>query len=297
MPLYRIHHGTSYRHNTPAASAWQTLHLRPRDEPAQRCLEFDLDITPRALDLSTRLDAFGNTLHVFSVRESHRHFSVQATSLVQRSSPALPLADDTPSLVAARGATDTAILEGEFALEQYRHPSPLVPPLAGLNVLVADLDAAAPVLSTLAALGGIFRDEFTFDPTATDVSTPLADVLRHRRGVCQDFAHLYVACARRLGLAAGYVSGYLLTQPPPGRPRLVGADAMHAWASVHVPGCGWIDYDPTNHCFAGDNHIVVARGRDYGDVCPIRGLFNGGGRHSLLLGVTVAPADDLADPE
>jgi len=295
MPLYRIQHRTTYRHETPVSSAWQTLHLRPRDEPGQTCLEFDLDISPRSLDLASRDDAFDNTLHIFSVRESHRHFSVNATSLVRREAPARPSADaEKLTLASAPQATNEAILKGEFLLEQFRHPSPLVPAVAGLDTLLADLDPAASLPDTLAALGKIFRDRFTFDPTATDISTPLADVLRHRRGVCQDFAHLYLACARRLGLAASYVSGYLLTEPPPGQPRLIGADAMHAWVAVQIPGFGWVDYDPTNHCFVGEGHIVVARGRDYGDVCPVHGLYNGGGRHALFIGVTVAPAEDLA---
>lgn len=294
MPLYRIQHSTTYRHETTVSSAWQTLHLRPRDEPGQTCLEFDLDISPRTLDLASRADSFDNTLHVFSVRESHRHFSVNANSLVRRDSAPLPGTDSTPPLSASLAATDDAILAGDFLLEQFRHPSPLVPSIPGLDALVGDLDPAAPLLSVLSDLGSVFRDRFTFDPAATDIATPLAEVLRHRRGVCQDFAHLYIACARRLGLAAAYVSGYLLTEPPPGQARLVGADAMHAWVSIHIPDFGWVDYDPTNHCFAADSHIVVARGRDYSDVCPVHGLFTGGGRHSLFIGVTVAPADDPA---
>ncbi|TAG33430.1 MAG: transglutaminase family protein, partial [Verrucomicrobia bacterium] len=245
MPHYRIQHGTTYRHATPAVSAWQTLRLRPRDEPLQRCLEFELDLTPRVLDLATRSDAFGNTLHVFSVREPHTTFAVVATSLVRRTAPALPNPTDTPALEEAREATDDAVLAGEFLLEQYRHPSSSVPAMADLDPLLARLAPSTPLLTTLSDLGELFRADFTFDPSATDVGTPLEVVLRQKRGVCQDFAHLYLACARRLGLAATYVSGYLLTEPPAGQARLVGADAMHAWVSVFVPSHGWIDYDPT----------------------------------------------------
>lgn len=295
MPLYRIQHGTTYRHDVPAASAWQTLRLRPRDEPGQTVLEFDLEITPRVADLATRKDAFGNTLHVFSVREPHRDFSVTTSSLVRRDAPPAPPAASGLTLVQARAATDAAVLAGaDFALEQFRHPSPHVPFPADLREILDQLPAEADLMETLAALGDVFRRDFTFDTAATDVSTPLAEVLARRRGVCQDFAHLYLACARRLGLAAAYVSGYLRTAPAPGQPRLVGADAMHAWVSVHIPGRGWLDYDPTNHCPAGDGHVVVARGRDYSDVSPLRGIFNGGGRHALYLGVTVAPAEARA---
>lgn len=292
MPLYRIQHGTTYRHGTPAAMAWQTLRLQPRDEPGQSCLEFDLDISPRPADLSQRVDFFGNRLHVFTVREAHAEFSVNAQSLVRRDPPAPPSAELTPATSACGALADDAILAGDYALEQFRHPSPAVPRLAGAADLAGGIDQDLPVLAWMEALGGIFARDFLFDTTATLVSTPLADVLRMRRGVCQDFAHLYIAAARSVGLPAAYVSGYLLTRPPDGVPRMIGADAMHAWASVHVPGAGWVDYDPTNRCFAGDGHVVVSRGRDYSDVSPTRGIFNGGGVHTLSLGVTVEPVPE-----
>jgi len=130
-----------------------------------------------------------------------------------------------------------------------------------------------------------------FDREATLVSTPLAKVIAERRGVCQDFAHLLISCLRQSGLPAAYVSGYLLTKPPSGRPRLVGADASHAWVSSFIPGTGWVDFDPTNACFAGAGHIVVARGRDFFDVSPVKGLFSGGGEQMLETGVTVEEAE------
>jgi transglutaminase-like putative cysteine protease len=290
MPLYRINHGTTYSHGAPASSAWQTVRLRPREETSQSCIDFDLDISPRPTDLTVRTDYHGNQMHVFTVRASHRRFTINAQSLVRRDEPELPPASFTPSVSDAVPLCDDAVLEGEFQLEQFRHPTALVPRLEAAAALMADLDNGAPLLAWMHELGGVFARHFRFDPTATDVSTPLAEVVRLRRGVCQDFAHLYIACARSLGLPAAYVSGYLLTQPPPGQERLVGADAMHAWVSVYVPGSGWVDYDPTNHCFAGAAHIVVARGRDYADVSPVRGVFNGGGHHTLTLGVTVEPA-------
>lgn len=292
MPVYRIHHGTTYRHGTPAAMAWQTLRLQPREEACQSCFDFELDISPRPSDLAARPDYFGNRLHVFTLREAHDRFTVEARSLVRRSAPVLPEPGDTPSAAECGAAlADDTILSGDFSVEQFRHPSPSIPRLDGAARMAAALDASAPVLAWMAELGGVFARDFVFDATATLVSTPLADVLRARRGVCQDFAHLYIACARSIGLPAAYVSGYLLTQPPPGQPRLVGADAMHAWVSIHVPGAGWIDYDPTNHCFVGEDHVTVARGRDYTDVSPIRGVFNGGGAHTLSFGVTVEPVD------
>jgi transglutaminase-like putative cysteine protease len=145
------------------------------------------------------------------------------------------------------------------------------------------------VLAALRDLTQRIYTDFTYDPTATSVSTPLKDVLRHRRGVCQDFAHLQIGCLRTLGLAARYVSGYLVTQPRPGQPRLVGADASHAWVSVYCHGVGWIDADPTNNVLPSDRHITVALGRDYSDVSPIKGVVLGGGRHAVNVAVEVVP--------
>jgi transglutaminase-like putative cysteine protease len=294
MPVYRIRHSTLYRHGTAAAMAWQSLRLQPRREANQECLEFELELNPRPADLSVRTDYFGNTQHVFTVRAVHREFSIQAHSLVRRDEPARPAPEPALTAAATSDAIDREVLQGDFALEQYRHPSPLVPSFPAVGSLTGAVDPALPLLEWMDAFGAVFSRTFRFDSTATLVSTPLEEVLRLRRGVCQDFAHLYIAGARSLGLAAAYVSGYLLTQPPPGRPRFVGADAMHAWVSIHVPGAGWIDYDPTNRCFAGSGHLVVARGRDYSDVSPTRGVFNGGGAQTLYLGVTVEPEDVTA---
>ena len=136
------------------------------------------------------------------------------------------------------------------------------------------------------------HDELTFDPKATTVSTPVMEVWQTRRGVCQDFAHLFLSCVRSVGLSARYVSGYLLTRPPPGKKRLVGADASHAWVSVYCPGYGWVDVDPTNGVFVGEEHVTLAWGRDYDDVIPMRGVLLGGGRHALAVSVTVAPESE-----
>lgn len=294
MPLLRIRHSTLYRHATPAVGAWQSVRLQPRKESFQDCLEFDLDLSPRPSDLAVRTDYFGNTLHVFSVRGSHDVLRVQAESVVRRDAPALPAAESSPSVEVAAQRAAEEVQRGEFQLAQFMLPSPLVPRLPAFAGLSADGDRRLPVLRWMEALGTRFKETFRFDTAATVVSTPVEEVLRLRRGVCQDFAHVYLGCARAAGLPAAYVSGYLLTDPPPGRPRLAGADAMHAWVSVHVPGLGWVDYDPTNRCFAGEAHVVVARGRDYGDVSPTRGVFNGGGVHSLHLSVTVEPVANEA---
>jgi transglutaminase-like putative cysteine protease len=198
----------------------------------------------------------------------------------------------TPSLAEAREQVDRAVLSEDFTIEQFRHASRFVPLLASAGALADELGVTSqlPALTWFSTLGKRFHDAFIYDSDATEISTPLSEVLKHRRGVCQDFAHVLVSCIRQQGLPAAYVSGYLLTKPPPGKERLRGADATHAWVSAYIPGTGWIDYDPTNACFAGNGHIVVARGRDFSDVSPVKGLFSGGA-HKLTTEVTVEPAD------
>lgn len=294
MPTYRVTHTTTYWHDTPASSAWQSLHLQPRHEPAQHCNAFELEIAPHPGDLAARVDFFGNKQHFFTLREPHEELSITSRSIVRRDEPVLPMPGTTPTLATARALVPRAVATEDFTLEQFRHASPLVPLLPGAHQLAVDLtrelDAEnTPILTWLGELGDRFHEAFTFDSEATEISTPLAEVLENRRGVCQDFAHLLISCLRQHGLPAAYVSGYLLTQPPPGKPRLVGADASHAWVSLFVPGTGWIDYDPTNACFVGTGHIVVARGRDFYDVSPVQGIFSGGGEHALDTGVTVEP--------
>ena len=292
MPDYRITHQTIYRHSAPAGAAWQMLQLQPRPEASQECVDFQLQIDPAPSDLSTRQDYFGNTRHFFSVREPHRELAITSHAVVRREGPTLPLPGITPSVTEVWARTQGLIQSGEgFALEQYLNATTHVPLLRAAAELANGIDYDLPVLEWIEALGQRFAETFTFDPAATDVSTPLTEVLAKQRGVCQDFTHLFLSCARQHGLPAAYVSGYLLTNPPPGQPRLRGADAMHAWASVHVPELGWIDYDPTNSCFASAGHIVVARGRDYADVSPTRGVFTGSYSPTLRIAVTVEPAE------
>jgi transglutaminase-like putative cysteine protease len=173
---------------------------------------------------------------------------------------------------------------------EFRYPSPYVEPAAVLAAFARRVfTGGRPLLSAAAALMHAIHDEFQFDPGATTITTPATRVLEERHGVCQDFAHLQIACLRSLGLPARYVSGYLLTDPPPGQPRLVGADASHAWLSVWCPRNGWVDLDPTNAVIPDSRHVSIAWGRDYGDVSPLRGVVLGGGSHELYVGVSVVP--------
>jgi len=295
MPRYCVTHRTRYTHASPVSSAWQSLHLQPRNEAAQQCESFELKVAPHPTDLASRFDYFGNKQHLFTLQEPHRELSITSRSFVHRDEPALTMAGLTPPLVDIPELVDEAVLEEDFSLEQYLNATSLVPLLPEARELIDELgEGLDPGISTLDWLGTVgerFNKAFVFDREATEISTPLTQVITERRGVCQDFAHLLIGCLRQRRLPTAYVSGYLLTRPPAGRPRMVGTDASHAWVSVFIPGSGWVDYDPTNACFAGSGHIVIARGRDFHDVSPVKGLFSGGGAKVLETGVAVEFAE------
>ena len=291
MPRYSVTHTTKYTHTTPVGSAWQSLHLQPRNEAAQHCESFELQVAPHPTDLASRIDYFGNKQHLFTLQEPHKELTITSRSIVLRNEPLLTMPGLTPSFSDIPELIDKAVLEEDFSLEQYLNATslvPLLPEARGLSKeLAAGLSPETATMDWLAQFGERFNRAFVFDREATQISTPLSEVIAKRRGVCQDFAHLFISCLRQLRLPAAYVSGYLLTRTPPGQSRLVGADASHAWVSAFIPDSGWVDYDPTNRCFVGAGHIVNARGRDFHDVSPVKGLFSGGGAKVLETGVTV----------
>ena len=251
--------------------------LVPRPTEWQQVVESVVTLDPAPSEHDSFLDAFGNLVHEFGVHELHRALSVTAESVVAVTRPAPPV-DVTPWEEVER-QLDRA--EGELATSAgfLRSTSTSID-LADLGVALRSIAARSftPGRSIVEAAGALCLDidrSFEFDAGFSDVSTPLARVLAARRGVCQDFAHLAVGCLRSLGLAARYVSGYIETVPPPGQPRLEGADASHAWCSVWTPVAGWVDFDPTNGLLPADRHITVAWGRDYADVTPVRGVMIG----------------------
>ena len=280
---FAIVHTTEYEYTSPVPVSHHVARLTPRDLPGQSCLEHTIEIEPAAAIVKTHVDYYGNTMTFFATQSAHDRLAVHARSRVtlapaaaldMGSSPpweaatdpsALPLEAIDCAVEAGAFRTDTAVLE--YARKSF-------PPGRRLLPAVADLTAR-------------IRKEFTYDSRATTITTPLVDVFETRRGVCQDFARVQIACLRALGLAARYVSGYLETIPPPGKPRLVGADASHAWVSVYCPGQGWVDVDPTNNLVPANSHVTLAWGRDFTDVSPIRGVILGGGDHALRVSVDV----------
>ena len=286
---YRVRHTTTYAYANAVAVCHNELHLCPRQCRHQTCSFHELLLFPEALVVSRSVDYFGNPVTFFTLQEAHRALTMTANSIVE----VTPL--EVPPLAASAAWEDVRDdlrrdrSAAGLAAYQFVFDSPYVvasPEL--LAYAAASFTPRRPLLEAVWDLTGRIRAEFTYDPGATVVNTPLSDVLRHRRGVCQDFAHLQIGCLRARGLAVRYVSGYLVTQSAGASP-LVGAEASHAWLSVYCPGPGWVDVDPTNNMWPSDRHITVAIGRDYGDVSPIKGVFLGGGDHTMDVAVDVMP--------
>jgi transglutaminase-like putative cysteine protease len=271
---YRVTHRTEYRYQSDVTESYGELHLLPRDLPGQVCRESLVRIDPEPNDLRERCDFYGNRTVYFAVLEAHTLLTITAESVidVEGRQQAMSNVGSQPwEVVRDRLRHDragAALEASDFLLD-----SPMVatsPEL--LDYIAPSFPPGRPLVDALAEFNSRINRDFAFKPGATAVGTSLTELLEGRAGVCQDFALLAVGCLRSLGLAARYVSGYIETYPPPGRPRLVGADASHAWASVFVPDTGWVDLDPTNDQFVGDRYVTTAWGRDYRDVSPVKGV-------------------------
>jgi transglutaminase-like putative cysteine protease len=289
---YRITHETAYRYSEPASLSQNELFLHPRETDTQRVVQSRLAIVPAPQYLHRRTDYFGNIAQVFMVQQPHDELRMTATSVVETRPPAIPTPADTPPWETAVRRLAAHPQPAELAACQFVFGSPLAAVAPGaLAYARPSFPPGTPILAGALDLIQRIFTEFTYDKSATTVDTTVDQVLANRKGVCQDFAHLAIGCLRALGLAARYVSGYLETKPPPGKPKLIGADASHAWISLFVPDAGWVDLDPTNNLITGENHITLAWGRDYGDVTPVKGVVMGGGVHmlSVLLDVAAQP--------
>lgn len=286
---YRVTHKTEYSYSESVGISYNEACLLPRTTATQHCYNTQLQIEPMPTDYREREDFFGNRIAYFSIREPHQRFVVTASSEVQVMSQAAQLDFSRGTAwedvrQALRQSFDPPTLDAR----QYALDSPFVaanPELAAYAQ--ASFPAGRPLIEAVHDLMGRIHRDFIYDPEFTTLATPLTTVLAHRRGVCQDFAHLAIGCLRAQGLAARYVSGYIETLPAPGKEKLIGADASHAWFSVYVPDLGWMDFDPTNNQTPADQHIVVAWGRDYSDVTPLKGVIFGGGEHELNVSVDV----------
>lgn len=290
MMLYRVRHQTVYTYEDPVQLSHNLAHLCPMERPFQKVESFKLEVEPEPAVATMREDAWGNRSHFLLVQEAHREFRIVATSMVRLESldPIDPEATSSWEDVASRVRNRPVGRDVHPA--QFRHASPFVPMLAvAREYALESFPEGQPVMvGAMDLMGRVYR-QFRYDPEATTVATPLAEVFEKRRGVCQDFSHAMIGSLRSLGIPARYVSGYLETRPPPGKPRLIGADASHAWVQVWCPETGWVDLDPTNDVAPSQRHITVAIGRDFGDVTPLKGLLLGGGGQKVRVSVDVEP--------
>ena len=294
--LYDVEHETRYVHAGRVSTSRHLGYLTPRTLPRQTVHLHSIGVDPYPADRASRLDVFGNSVTQFSILTPYTELRVTSRSLVQVWSRLDSGGDIDPDASPAwEDVRERGVFRAHAPCDEsagFRYRSPYVEPAAELADFARPAFAPGrPLLAAAIELMRRIHDEFRFDATATSITTPVTDVLVQRSGVCQDFAHLQIACLRSLGLAARYVSGYLLTDPPPGQPRLVGADASHAWLSVWCPRYGWVDLDPTNAVLPGSRHVTTAWGRDYGDVSPLRGVVLGSAAHELYVGVSVTPVE------
>jgi transglutaminase-like putative cysteine protease len=290
--IYRIVHRTTYKYKYPVSVGNHVSCLKPRSLLHHQLAHSELRIQPAPAIRTERVDYFGNLLCFFTVQEPHKELVVEARSEVILDGNASPWPQQSlPWEEAARSLPNDRTPGGLEAYQfVFESPRIRIRPEFAAYAFQSFTPGRAMAEALLDLTRRIHKD-FRFDSKVTTVRTPTEEVFRKRRGVCQDFAHLQIACLRSLGLAARYVSGYLRTYPPPGRPRMVGADASHAWVSAYCPGIGWLDMDPTNNLVPSDGHVTLAWGRDYGDISPLRGLILGGGAHTLKVAVDMEPLD------
>ncbi len=291
--LYQVSHTTQYRYREPVTLCHNEARLLPRSLSRQRCVDARIRIEPKPAVYQERKDVFGNRVVYFSIEEPHTTLDVHAASEVQLFSLLPPNLEMTPPWEEVQALLQSDTQRGVLEARQFVLESPFVniDPIFSEYAKPAFLPGRPVLLAVHELMSRIFT-EFAYDPGFTTIATPLFQVFEHRRGVCQDFAHFAIACLRSLGLAARYVSGYLETLLPQDPSRLIGGAASHAWVSVYCPELGWIDFDPTNNLMPSDRHIVVAWGRDYSDVTPLKGTIIGGGSHELQVGVEMQKVED-----
>lgn len=284
--IYNIVHRTICKYRYTVSVGKHVACLRPRHLPGQELIQTELLIEPSPAIVTERTDYFGNLHYYFTIQEPHRELVVEARNEVRvHQSPSIfPKASMSWEEAVKHLANDQSVA-GLDAF-QFRFESPRIKPQSEYAAYaLRSFLPGRPLREALLDLTSRIYSDFKFDSKVTNVRTTTEEVFRKRRGVCQDFAHLQIACLRSLNLAARYVSGYIRTYPPPGKPKLVGADASHAWLSAFCPGEGWLDLDPTNNVVPHGDHVIIGWGRDYGDVSPLHGLIVGGGTNDLTVAV------------
>jgi len=294
--VFQLSHSTSYKYGNGVTFCHNIATLKPRDFLGQTILSYDLEISPKPTEISERIDFFGNTITRFSIQQYHKELKVIAKSKVLRDYTLAP--DIYQSPIGMAMTLDNAIEELKstnqeiLEVKQFILESILIAKISKniKEYALASFKPNRPIFeAALELMERIFTD-FEFNPNATNVATPIQEVMENKKGVCQDFAQIAIACVRSIGLPARYVSGYIETLPPPGKEKLVGTDASHAWFSLYIPKFGWVDFDPTNNQIPKNQHIIVAYGRDYYDVPPLKGVIFSSGENKMKVAVDIRPA-------
>lgn len=282
--IYRIKHITEYKYASTVSHCYNHAQLIPRNTPRQICLNHSIEVKPMPAHTAERTDYFGNTSYHFEIQRPHQKLIITASSEVDTKSQHINIEMDFGiSCFDVKQQLNNAVDAKTILAQEYIMDSPFVKNSSDLAAYAAPLfDDSSPFLTAVMALTRKIFSEFEYCPHSTTVATPLAEVLSNKKGVCQDFAHLQIACLRSLGYPARYVSGYIENLPAPGVIKLVGSDASHAWIAVYSPLEGWVEFDPTNNCLANEQHIATAWGRDYFDVTPLKGVIFGGGEDPVL---------------
>lgn len=307
---YRITHTTLYHYSQAVGLCQNEARLQPRDFWRQASQSSYFEIEPKPTDFIERVDFFGNRVAYFAIEQAHTQLKVTCISEVIVFPKQVNLnLNNSPSWESAVTQlqelplqTQMQSQQGQLQQQSLSHPknlellearqylldSPMIITSPELKAYAqSSFVAKRPLVEVVTDLMRRIYNDFTYDPTFTTIATPLSEVLKHRRGVCQDFAHLAIACLRCFGIAARYISGYIQTVTEPGKTRLVGADASHAWFAAYIPEIGWLEFDPTNNTLPNDQHITLGWGRDYADVTPLKGIAFGGGQHTLSVSVDV----------
>jgi transglutaminase-like putative cysteine protease len=294
---YFVRHRTTYRYLQDVSHSWHLAHLRPRATPLQAVHDSSITLSLDTASRVAREDYFQNPCEWFSIDQPHTHLDMLAESRVTVQPAPERASRDSLAWEDVRAVLENPQDDEERDVVQYLFDSPMTKFRSDIAAYGSvSFPPHRPILAGAMELMNRIHRDFRYDTTVTDVSTPLDRVFEIRAGVCQDLAHVGISAMRAIGLPARYVSGYLLTAPPPDKPRLLGADASHAWFSVWTPPFGWVDLDPTNNVLVGESHVTASWGRDYGDVAPVAGIILGGHDHVVEVGVDVIPVDQ-ARPE
>lgn len=288
MADYEVTHTTVYSYSEKVSHCQNIAYLLPQSDSRQSCDKTEISISPSPAVSADHTDYFGNRFRYFSVEQPHRQLSVTARTRIRTQDCSRSDWENSSPWETVAQTVGNPTAATDIAAAEYLLPSPFVSLSAAFGQYAAEsFTPGRPVLAAALEFAERIRRDFRYEQKSTTILTPLSEVFQHRRGVCQDFAHLAIAALRWLGIPARYVSGYIETYPPAGKPKMRGSDASHAWISVYAGEAGWFDFDPTNGKAITEEFIVTARGRDFGDVSPLKGILFGGGKHTLKVEVDV----------